>query len=82
MHAACCEAHPDESHYLRRHIRSISAHCMRVTAAVSLSNAGYTTDVIAHRLRWSSDAVELYLRDCWRNIGSYTTDALRCAYED
>jgi hypothetical protein len=53
MQQACIMAHPDERHNLRRYI-----HCL-----IALFNAGASIDLIAFRLRWKSDAVQLYLRD-------------------
>jgi hypothetical protein len=82
MRDACIEAHPDPNHYLRRHIHCLTSHSMRVTAAVALSNAGIDVPMIAFRLRWKSDAVLLYLRDCWRTIGPLTANVLRGAYDD
>ena len=50
-------------------------------AAVALSNAGLTEDAIAFRLRWNSDAVRLYLRECFQQIGDITMKAIQGAYE-
>lgn len=80
MQAACRLAHPDASHYLRLHIDNIMSHSLRVTAAVALHNAGVSIDDISFRLRWNSDAVKLYLRDCWRLVGPVTEQAVSGAY--
>jgi hypothetical protein len=61
---ACFRAHPDANHYTRLHIDQFMAHCLRVTAAVLLSNAaGVPVDDILFCLRWNSDAVLLHIRD-------------------
>lgn len=82
MRRACRIAHPDPKHHLRRYIHCLTSHCCRVTAAVALFNAGISIDVISFRLRWNSDAVRIYLRDCYRSIGSLTSNALVGAYGD
>ena len=65
-------AHPDPKHYLRIHIKRLVSHSNRVTAAVALYNAGVKIEDIAFRLRWNSDAVRFYLRDCFRTVGELT----------
>jgi hypothetical protein len=82
MQKACILAHPDARHHLRRYIHCLMTHCGRVTAAVALFNAGASIDLIAFCLRWKSDAVRLYLRDCYRSIGTLTSDVLRGAFDD
>lgn len=80
MRQAVCIAYPDKNHYLRLHIDRIMSHSLRVTAAVALNNAGVSLKDIAFRLRWTSDAVELYIRDCYRYVGPVTESALAGAY--
>ena len=58
------------------------SHSLPVTAAVALNNAGVSLDDIAFRLRWNSEAVKLYIRDCYRTIGDLTCKALAGAYAD
>jgi hypothetical protein len=82
MARCCILAHPDPNHHLRRHIKCLMAHCLRVTAAVALFNSGEDEHVIAFRLRWNSDAVLIYLRDCYRSIGTLTSRALQGAFDD
>lgn len=82
MRRACIRAHPDENHYLRRRINRLLTHSLRVTAAVALYNAGVDIDDISFRLRWNSDAVKLYIRDCYRTIGALTSRALAGAFAD
>jgi hypothetical protein len=82
MQRACILAHPEASHYLRTRIDRLMSHSLRVTAAVALHNAGVSLDDIAFRLRWNSDAVKLYIRDCYRTIGELTCKALAGAYAD
>ena len=76
MRKACVAAHPDPDHYLRLHIKRLVSHSNRVTAAVALYNAGVPIEDISFRLRWNSDAVKFYLRDCYRTIGDLTQRAL------
>jgi hypothetical protein len=76
MRKACLAAHPDPSHYLRLHIKRLVSHSNRVTAAVALYNASVSIEDISFRLRWNSDAVSFYLRDCYRTIGDLTQRAL------
>jgi hypothetical protein len=82
MQRACKIAHPDPSHYLQIHINRLMSHSLRVTAAVALNNAGVSLDDIAFCLRWNSDAVKLYIRDCYRMINNLTCKALAGAYAD
>jgi hypothetical protein len=79
---ACRLAHPAPAHYLRQHIDRLMSHSLRVTAAVALHNAGVSLDDISFRLRWNSDAVKLYIRDCYRTIGDLTCRTLAGAYAD
>jgi hypothetical protein len=76
----CGSAHPDPNHYLRRHSNRLGSHSLRVTACVALHNAGVGIDDICFRLRWNSDAVKLYLRDGFRDVGSFTERALVGAF--
>jgi hypothetical protein len=82
MERCCILAHPDPAHHLRRHIKCLMAHCLRVTAAVALFNSGEKEEMIAFRLRWNSDAVRVYLRDCYKSIGTLTSRALQGAFSD
>ena len=76
LRRACVQAHPDPQHYLRIHVKRLVSHSNRVTAAVALYNAGVPVEDISFRLRWNSDAVKFYLRDCYRTIGHLTERAL------
>jgi hypothetical protein len=76
MQDACIKAYPDPQHYLRIHIKDLQAHSLRITACVSLENAGVPHETIAFRLRWNSDAVKGYLRDCYRHIGDLTAKSV------
>jgi hypothetical protein len=73
---ACISAYPDPQHYMRIHIRELQAHSLRITACVALDNAGVPHETIAFRLRWNSDAVKGYLRDCYRQIGDLTAKSV------
>jgi hypothetical protein len=77
---ACTRAHPDPNHYMRLHIDQLMSHCIRVTAAVLLSNAGVSIDDIAFRLRWNSDAVKLYIRDNDRLVDELTARVVAGAF--
>jgi hypothetical protein len=77
---ACLKAHPDPNHYTRLHIDQFMAHCLRVTAAVLLSNAGVPVDDISFRLRWNSDAVLLYIRDNDRLVDDLTARVVAGAF--
>ena len=76
LRQACRAAPPNPDHYLRRHISRLVTHSNRVTAAVALFNAGVVIEDIAFRLRWNSDAIRFYLRDCFRTIGLLTERAV------
>lgn len=80
MRAACTQAYPDPMHHMRLNIHRIVSHSNRVTAAVALHNAGVSIEDISFRLRWNSDAVKFYLRDCFKSIGTFTSQALAGAY--
>jgi hypothetical protein len=82
MQRACTIAHPDAGHYLRIHIGRLMSHSLCVTAAVALNNAGVGLTDIAFCLRWNSDAIKLYIRDCYRTIDDLTCKALTGAYAD
>jgi hypothetical protein len=73
---SCIRAYPDPAHYLRLHIKELQAHSLRITACVALDNAGVPHETIAFRLRWNSDAVKGYLRDCYRHIGDLTAKSV------
>jgi hypothetical protein len=75
-------AHPDIDHHLCWHIKCLMAHCLRVTAAVALFNSGEDKHLIAFQLRWNSDAVRIYLQDCYKSIGTLTARALQGAFSD
>jgi len=80
--AEVCElAHPNARHYLREHCDLLMSHSFRVTAAVILFNAGVPIDDIAYRLRWHSDSVKKYLRDCARTINDLSLRAMDGAYQ-
>jgi hypothetical protein len=73
---SCVRAYPNPQHYLRTHINELQAHSLRITACVALDNAGVPHETIAFRLRWNSDAVKGYLRDCYRHIGDLTAKSV------
>jgi hypothetical protein len=72
LHEACLHAYPDTNNYFRRNIKLFQAHSIRITACVALDNAGVAHEDIAFRLRWNSDAIKGYLRDCFRHVGELT----------
>jgi hypothetical protein len=78
---ACEIAHPDARHYLREHCNLLMSHSFRVTAAVILFNAGVPIEDIAYRLRWHSDSVKKYLRDCGRTIKDLSLRTMAGAYQ-
>ena len=80
MQAACRRAYPDPNHYMRLHIHLLMSHSNSITAAVALYNSGAKIPVIAHRLRWSPETVEFYIRDCFRAVGPLTEKAIEGAY--
>jgi len=82
MQRACLRAYPDANHYMQIHINRLMSHSLRVMAAVALQNAGVKVDDIAWRLRWNSDAVNEYLRECHKFIGVLTEQAITGAYID
>jgi hypothetical protein len=82
MTRCCILAHPDPNHHLHRNIKCLMAHCLRVTAAVALFNSGKNEHMIAFRLHWNSDAVLIYLRDCYTSIRTLTSRALQGAFSD
>jgi hypothetical protein len=77
LRAACIAAYPDPAHYLRQHIDRLVAHSTRVTAAVALRALGWDIPSIAVRLRWKTESVETYLRECYQDIGSMTVNAIQ-----
>jgi hypothetical protein len=72
LQEACRRAYPDPKNYFRRNIQLFQAHSIRITACVALDNAGVAHEDIAFRLRWNSDAIKGYLRDCFRHVGELT----------
>lgn len=82
MQRACKRAYPNPKHYLRMNIDRLMSHSMRVTAAVLLYNAGVPIDVIAFRLRWSSDAVKLYIREAASMTATLSESAFAGAFCD
>jgi hypothetical protein len=77
LRAACVHTYPDPAHYLRQHIDRLVAHSTRVTAAVALRAMGWTIPSIAVRLRWKTESVETYLRECFQDIGAMTVNAIQ-----
>jgi hypothetical protein len=75
----CIATYPDESHFLRVHIKSLVAHSNRVTAAVALRRAGWDNNAIAHRLRWRPESVDHYLRELHSDIDALTAAAIHGA---
>ena len=75
----CCLAYPDKNHYMRLHIDMLVTHSYRVTACVALYTAGVKLEEIVYRLRWSSDAVEFYIRECGVTADYYTLSAVQGA---
>jgi hypothetical protein len=55
-------------------------HCLCVTAAVLLSNAGVTVDDISFHLRWNSDAVLCNIRDNDRLVDEITARVVTGAF--
>ena len=82
MQQACKLAYPDPTHYLRIRINRLMSHSLHVTAAVALSNAGVSLDDIEFCLHWNSEAVKLYIWDCYCTIGDLMCKALAGAYAD
>lgn len=82
MRRACIAAHPDERHYLRINIDLLLSHSLRITAAVLLNNAGVDLTDIQFRLRWYSDAVLAYIRDCPRTMYWISAKAFESAFQD
>jgi len=80
MQRCCIDAYPDPQHHMRQHIEQLHSHSLRITAAVALQSAGVSVQDISFRLRWHSDAVLGYLRDCNRLIGQGTIAAVNGAY--
>ncbi|MGH7974386.1 MAG: hypothetical protein ACREBR_02575 [bacterium] len=76
MRGACVAAHQNPQHYMRLNVNRIVSHSNRVTAAVALHNAGVPVEDITFRLRWNSDAVSFYLRECFKNIGMLSASSL------
>ena len=79
---SCEHAYPDKNHYLRQHIKRLMSHSIRVFACVALKDAGVAEEDIVYRLRWNSDAVKFYTRDCYRLSDTLTGLALLGAFHD
>lgn len=79
---ACFLAHPNPNHYLRLNVHLLRSHSLRITAAVILHNAGVPIDDIKFRLRWYSNAVQQYLRDCPRTMYWLSAKAFDGAFVD
>ena len=69
-------AYPDPDHVHRKNIKRFVAHSLRVTGAVALHNAGWSKEDIAHRLRWTLEAVDHYLREVSVEVDSMTSQAV------
>jgi hypothetical protein len=76
MRAACIQAYPDPSHYMRLHISCIVPHSNRVFAATCLKMAGLDNDAIAYRLCWARASVPTYVRECAAHISAITAHAV------
>jgi hypothetical protein len=80
LQRATLMAHPDPSHYMHKNAHRVVAHSLRVSACVALHNAGVSLDDIIFRLRWNSDAVKAYIRDCARTVDDLTGRVINGAY--
>jgi len=69
-------AYPDPDHIHRQNIQRFVAHSIRVTGAVALKNAGWSNEDIAHRLRWTVEAVDHYLREVSVEVDMMTSQAV------
>ena len=69
-------AYPDKSHIAYEVINKFSAHSLRCTAAMALISQGLSIEVVAHRLRWNSDAIKRYLREARLSVDEITAVAL------
>jgi hypothetical protein len=76
MRQICIATYPDPNHFLHIHVKRISSHSNRVTAAVALHHAKMSIDDIAQRLRWKPESVAFYLRETSTDIGTYTKNAI------
>jgi len=79
---ACVHAYPDPKHYLRVNIKRLMSHSIRIFACVALQASGLQLDEICYRLRWDSEAVKAYLRDCQCTVDAMTVSAFQGAYHD
>ncbi|KAL3942868.1 MAG: hypothetical protein SGARI_000121 [Bacillariaceae sp.] len=82
LQEACIDAYPDSNHSLRCRLSSLTCHSLRVTAAVCLSQAQYTLEQIAFKLRWKLESVPTYLRDVFQSLGRVLAPFIRNAYGD
>jgi hypothetical protein len=82
MRLGCERAYPNKDHYLRQHIKRLMSHSIRVFACVARKNAGVSEEDIVYRLRWNSDAVRFYTRDCYRLSDTLTGQALLGAFHN
>jgi hypothetical protein len=75
VRAVVVRAHPDVTHFLRLPGNEflIDRHSNRVTAAVALSLAGESVDMVAFRLRWNPVSVKHCLRERSKGIGKVVT---------
>jgi hypothetical protein len=70
----------DPNHYMHRNAHRVVGHSLRVTACVALHNAGVSLDDITFHLRWNSDAVKAYIRDCAHTVDELTGHVISRAY--
>jgi hypothetical protein len=82
MQDACQTAYPNPDHYLCKHIKHLTSHSLSVFVAITLLNNGISMDDITFHLWWNSNAVKLYLHDCYHTIGKLIGRAITGAYAD
>lgn len=67
------ELYPDPSHMFNKRLKDFRTHSIRITACLLLVSSGASSDVIAFKLRWASEAWRTYLREHLDDIQDQTT---------
>ena len=80
LRATVVATYPDPKHLARVHVKHFVTHSIRVTACVALWAAQFSVDEIVFRLRWNSDAVNRYIRECPAAVDALTTGAAKYAF--
>ena len=76
------ETYNNSSHLYRTRVNDIRTHSLRVSACLILVAANLPTPAIEHRLRWSSDAWKVYVRESLSHMDQASSSSFYSTLDD